>query len=156
MIAIKVLIRSVFMNGNILFPIIIAVVFVLFVTIVRSKRIKKADYDERQLLARNTAYKVAFFFLLIYCFVCGLLHIFDFKWADTTIQMFLGIIISFSLFIALCIIKDAFFSNSSKQNNYSVIFFSRTASCVFYISCRVSVPDKRFGKREKCQYSFCI
>lgn len=123
MIAIKVLIRSVFMNGNILFPIIITVVFVLFVTIVLSRRIKKADYDERQLLARNTAYKVSFFFLLIYCFVCGLLHIFDFKWADTTIQMFLGIIISFSLFIALCIIKDAFFSNSSKQNNYSVIFF---------------------------------
>lgn len=121
------------MNVNVLFPIIVAVVFVLFVAIVRSKRIKKANYDERQLLARNTAYTVSFFFLLIYCFVCGLLHIFDFKWADTAIQMFLGIIISFSLFIALCIIKDAYFSNSSKLNNYSVIsFFSYGIICILY------------------------
>ena len=33
------------MNVNVLFPIIVAVVFVLFVAIVRSKRIKKANYD---------------------------------------------------------------------------------------------------------------
>lgn len=111
------------MNINVIFPIILTVAIVVFVAIVRSKRVKKANYDERQLLARNTACKSSFFFLLIYCFTCGLLHLFDIHWANTAIQMFLGVILSFTLFIALCIIKDAYFSNSPKYNTYAVIFF---------------------------------
>ena len=111
------------MNINVVFPIILTIAIVVFVAIVRSKRVKKANYDERQLLARNTACKSSFFFLLIYCFTCGLLHLFDIHWANTAIQMFLGVILSFALFIALCIIKDAYFSNSPKHNTYAVIFF---------------------------------
>ncbi len=111
------------MSGNVLIPIIIVVVLILFVAIARFFRNKTANYDERQLLARNAAYKSSFFFLLIYCSACGLLHIFEVRWADTAIQMFLGVIISFLLFIALCIMKDAYFSNSTKRNVYSIIFF---------------------------------
>ena len=111
------------MLDNVLFPIIIAVVVVLFVAIARLFRNKKANYDERQLLARNAAYKGSFFFLLIYCFACGMLRLFDVKWADTAVQMFLGIILSFVLFIAICMIKDAYFSDSPKRNFYSVISF---------------------------------
>lgn len=111
------------MSGNILIPIIIVVVLILFVAIARFFRNKTANYDERQLLARNAAYKSSFFFLIIYCSACGLLHIFEVRWADTAIQMFLGVIISFLLFIALCIMKDAYFSNSTKRNVYSVLFF---------------------------------
>ena len=55
------------MNINVIFPIFFAVAIVVFVAIARSKRVKKANYDERQLLARNTACKNSFFFLLIYC-----------------------------------------------------------------------------------------
>ena len=88
------------MNINVIFPIIFAVSIVVFVAIANS-----------------------FFFLLIYCFTCGLLYLFDIHWANTAIQMFLGVILSFTLFIALCIIKDAYFSNSSKYNTYAVIFF---------------------------------
>ena len=111
------------MNINVIFPIFFAVAIVVFVAIARSKRVKKANYDERQLLARNTACKNSFFFLLIYCFTCGLLYLFDIHWANTAIQMFLGVILSFTLFIALCIIKDAYFSNLPKYNTNSVIFF---------------------------------
>jgi hypothetical protein len=111
------------MFDNVLFPIIICVVVVLFVVIVRLFRNKKNQYDERQLLARNAAYKVSFFFLLIYCSVCGLMQILDVKWADAAVQMFLGIILSFVLFIAVCMIKDAYFSDSPKRNTYSVLFF---------------------------------
>ena len=111
------------MFGNVLLPIIICAVAVLFVVIARLYRNKKANYDERQLLARNSAYKGSFFFLLLYCIACGLLHNYDVKWADTTVQMFLGVILSFVLFIALCMIKDAYFSDSPKRNIYSVIFF---------------------------------
>ena len=98
------------MNINVIFPIFFAVAIVVFLAIARSKRVKKANYDERQLLARNTACKNSFFFLLIYCFTCGLLYLFDIHWANTA-------------FIALCIIKDAYFSNSPKYNTYAVIFF---------------------------------
>ena len=111
------------MFDNILFPIIICVVVVLFVVIVRLFRNKKNQYDERQLLARNAAYKVSFFFLLIYCSVCGLMQILDVKWADAAVQMFLGVILSSVLFCALCVIKDAYFSNSPKRNTYSVLSF---------------------------------
>ena len=111
------------MFDNVLFPIIICVVVVLFVVIVRLFRNKKNQYDERQLLARNAAYKVSFFFLLIYCSVCGLMQILDVKWADAAVQMFLGVILSSVLFCALCVIKDAYFSNSPKRNTYSVLFF---------------------------------
>ncbi len=111
------------MFDKVIFPIIICVAMVFFVSIVRLYRNKKSNYDERQLLARNAAYKSSFFFLLIYCFACGLLKIFDIKWADTATQMFLGVILSFVLFIALCIIKDAYFSDSPKRNINSVFFF---------------------------------
>ena len=111
------------MFNNVLFPIIICVVVVLFVAIAHLYRNKKSNYDERQLLARNAAYKFSFFFLLVYCFFCGLLHIFDVQWSDTATQMLLGVILSFTLFIALCMIKDAYFSDTPKRNVYSVLFF---------------------------------
>ena len=124
------------MLDNVLFPIIIAVVVVLFVASACLFKNKKNQYDERQLLARNTAYKVSFFFLLIYCSVCGLMQILDVKWADTSIQMFLGIIISFALFLAISILKDAFFSNSQKRNMQSIISFfsSGIVSVMFFLS----------------------
>ena len=124
------------MLDNVLFPIIIAVVVVLFVAIACLFRNKKANYDERQLLARNAAYKGAFFFLMVYCLICGLLHIFNVKWAGTDVQMFLGIIISFALFLAISILKDAFFSNSQKRNMQSIISFfsSGIVSVMFFLS----------------------
>lgn len=111
------------MNENAIIPVAIVAALVIFVVIARSKNVKKAGYDERQLLARNTAYKVSFFFLLIYCFTCGLLHILNVNWAGIAVQMFLGIILSFTLFIALCIIRAAYFSSSPKKNLYAVLSF---------------------------------
>lgn len=137
------------MFDNVLFPIIIAVVVILFVAIARFFRNKKANYDERQLLARNAAYKGAFFFLIVYCFTCGLLRIFDVKWADTSIQMFLGIILSFVLFIAVCMIKDAYFSDSPKRNTYSVLFFFGFGLLYFInLMMRLSKGDVLFDNGE--------
>ena len=76
------------MFGKVLFPLIIAAVVVLFIVVARLYRNKKANYDERQLLARNAAYKGSFFFLLIYCFACGYRYMYDkgrlfFRFAQT-------------------------------------------------------------------------
>ena len=114
------------MFDNVLFPIIIAAaVVVLFAVAVIShtKRTQKAHYDERQLLARNTACKTLFFFLLFYCLVCGFLKLFNVFWAHIAVQMFLGVVLPLALFIALCIIKDAYFSGSQKNIINAVIFF---------------------------------
>ena len=112
------------MSGNVLIPIIALAVIVLIIIIVRLiNRKKEMNYDERQLLARNAAYKVSFIFLFIYCIVCGLLDNYDVKWADTAIQMCLGVYISLTIFVALCIIKEAYFTDSTKQNVYSIMFF---------------------------------
>ena len=138
-----------FMLDSVLFPIIIAVVVVLFVAIARLFGNKKANYDERQLLARNAAYKGSFFFLLIYCFACGMLKLFDVKWAETAVQMFLGIILSFVLFIAICMIKDAYFSDSPKRNFYSVIsFFWFGILYLIHLMMRLSKGEVLFDNGE--------
>lgn len=122
------------MLKNPVIPIIIVVAVVLFVVIARSIRNKKANYDERQLLARNTAYKSSFSFLLLYCIACGTLHLCNVNWAGIAVQMFLGAILSLALFIALCIIKDAYFSGSPKNNFYAVIsFFSFGLFSIYYL-----------------------
>ena len=124
------------MFDNVLVAIIICVFAVLFVAITCLYRNKKSNFDERQLLARNIAFKISFFFLMVYCLICGLLHIFNVKWAGTDVQMFLGIIISFALFLAISILKDAFFSNSQKRNMQSIISFfsSGIVSVMFFLS----------------------
>ena len=111
------------MLENPLVPAIIIVAVFLLIMIARIKKVRKAQYDERQLLARNAAFRYSFFFLLFYCFVCAVLQICKVIWAELAIQMFLGIILSLSLFVALCIIKDAYFSTSKKYNTNAVIFF---------------------------------
>ena len=111
------------MFDNVLVAIIICVFAVLFVAITCLYRNKKSNFDERQLLARNTAFRYSFFFLLFYCFACAVLQLCNVIWAPISIQMFLGIILSFAIFIALCIIKDAYFSTSKKYNTNAVIFF---------------------------------
>ena len=111
------------MFENPLVPAIIIVAVFVLIMIARIKKVRKAQYDERQLLARNAAFRYSFFFLLFYCFVCAVLQLCKVIWAELAIQMFLGIILSFAIFIALCIIKDAYFSTSKKYNTNAVIFF---------------------------------
>ena len=111
------------MNFSVLLPVIIAVAAILIVIIARLKNKNKASYDERQTLARYSAFRTSFIFLLFYCLICAALYILDIKWSNTAVQMFIGCILSFSLYIALCILKDAYFSDTLRRNVSSVIFF---------------------------------
>ncbi len=84
-------------------------VFVLIavITALRRKRGVKIEYDERQLIARNAAYKYSFFTLIIYCILCGMLDVLSINWAILSVQMFLGIFISVTVCVVICIYKDA-------------------------------------------------
>ena len=61
-----------------------------------------------------------------YCFIAlsaVFLKLFNVFWAHIAVQMFLGVVLPLALFIALCIIKDAYFSGSQKNIINAVIFF---------------------------------
>ncbi len=91
------------------------VLFVFLIIRVFNKNKTKTEYDERQILARNSAYKTSFFTLIGYMALIALLDSFDFKWAEFDIQIFLGIFLSVGVFVTICIFKDAYFSYNEKS-----------------------------------------
>lgn len=102
-------------------------VFVLIavITALRRKRGVKIEYDERQLIARNAAYKYSFFTLIIYCILCGMLDVLSINWAILSVQMFLGIFISVTVCVVICIYKDAYFGIEKNKNSiYYFVFLS--------------------------------
>ena len=91
------------------------VLFVYLYINVFKKNKKQNEYDERQILARNSAYKTSFFTLIGYMALIALLDSFDLKWAEVDIQIFLGILLSVGVFVTICIFKDAYFSYNEKS-----------------------------------------
>ena len=111
----------------------ISLAVIVILVIVESKKKSKDKFDERQLLARNAAYKYAFFTLLFYSIVCGGLSAGEVKWAESGAQMFIGVHLSFFIFCALCILLDAFFLPKSRTMN-SFLFCSFWFSIVAVIN----------------------
>lgn len=88
---------------------------------VKTRNNQKAQYDERQVLARNSAFKFAFFTILIYSAVCVCLDMLDVKWATLTTLLYIGIMVSITVFAIICITKDAY--NGYNQSSLSSIIF---------------------------------
>lgn len=82
------------------------VAFIIF--LVKTKDEINVKYDERQLIARNNAYKFSFFTLIGYCVLCGVLGTAEIKWATLCTQMFIGVVLSAMVFVILCVIKGAY------------------------------------------------
>lgn len=100
-------------------------VCIAIIAALRRKKGKKTEYDERQLIARNAAYKYSFFTLMFYCILCGMLDVLSINWAITSVQMYLGIFISVTVCVVICIFKDAYFGiEKSKNNIYYFVFLS--------------------------------
>lgn len=81
----------------------------IFRVLYKKKHGSNCQYDERQILARNSAYAGAFFTLVAYCMLCMFLSIFEFEWALVSVQMLIGILFSVMVFVIICIFKDAYF-----------------------------------------------
>lgn len=73
-------------------------------------RCKADSYDERQQLARGTAYKRAFFVLLFYIAVVSALSEMDISIFMSFGGMWLGVCISVLVFVITCIVHDAYMS----------------------------------------------
>ncbi|MGN1432745.1 MAG: hypothetical protein ACI4XI_03490 [Ruminococcus sp.] len=100
----------------------VVIIFLIIAIVLKCKNNNATEYDERQLIARNTAYKYSFFTLVFYCILCGMLDTFEIKWAETVIQMFLGMFISVTVFVVICIFKDAYFGIEKGKNNIRTFF----------------------------------
>lgn len=125
--------------------IICAVIFLIIAIALKFKNKKQTEYDERQLIARNTAYKYSFFTLMFYCIFCGMLDFAEVRWAETMIQMFLGMFISITVFVIICIFKDAYFGiETGRKNIYQFLAISIIiASLQIYSFISITV----FGKK---------
>lgn len=104
---------------------VVILIFLIIAIVLKCKNNHATEYDERQLISRNTAYKYSFFTLVYYCILCGMLETFEIKWAETVIQMFLGTFIAVTVFVVICIYKDAYFGiEKGKRNIYTFLFLA--------------------------------
>ena len=96
---------------------------------------KKPEYDERQETLRGRAYKAAYFTLLFYLILNGLVvKGFGLEWAENLTGSFIGLSISIGVFVIKCIKDDAYISLSEKPVTYLVLF-----SIVGFINLGVSI-----------------
>ena len=102
------------MSNNIRLILLGIAIIVLLITGFVIKKNERKNYDERQFTAQNAAYKTAFLVLVSYCWLCGCLNILDIRWATVEFQMFTGIMVSFTVFICISLIKDAAFTLKDK------------------------------------------
>lgn len=86
--------------------------------IAKNNRNQIREYDERQKAVRGVAYKYAYITLAAYV-ICNAVFtsVTDIKWADAFTEAFIGLCVSFLVFIILCIFKDAYLSLSERPKN---------------------------------------
>ena len=101
----------------------VVIIFLIIAIVLKCKNNNATEYDERQLIARNAAYKYAFSTLVCYCVLCGILDVAEIRWAETAIQMFLGMFLSVTVFVVICIFKDAYFGIEKGKNNIRTFLF---------------------------------
>ena len=131
--------KSIWLLGLIACSVVLAVIIIT--NVIKKHKNSKDEYDERQILARNIAYKCAFFTLLFYNLVCAVLSAAEIKWADTTAQIFIGICLSTFVFIALCIMRDAYFTQKRTMNSFLIFSFSMSIVALFNIISIVSSEE---------------
>lgn len=111
--------------------VVVIVITLIIAVVLRFRNNNTTSYDERQLIARNAAYKYAFSTLVCYCVLCGIIDVAEIRWAETAIQMFLGMFLSVTVFVVICIFKDAYFGIKKGKNNiYTFLYFSATITVV--------------------------
>lgn len=100
------------------------IVLIVFTLLNARNKNKKNDFDERQILARNSAYRSSFFTLLGYMALITLLDSIGLKWAEFGVQTILGILISTGVFCSICIFKDAYMSYNEKSMKSYILLFA--------------------------------
>lgn len=84
-----------------------AVLFILLRRRGAGKAAGGGAYDERQLVERGRAYKLAFFTLLLYNFAYACAEGLGFKWCKPPVGMLVGIFVGVTVFAVSAITRDA-------------------------------------------------
>lgn len=83
----------------------------------------KAQFDERQVVARGKAYRHAFFTLLFYLLAWGLFELATgMRLWDTYTGCFIGVFLSVTVFAVVAILNDAYFAVNERPATYLGIF----------------------------------
>jgi len=102
---------------------IIVFIVALVIGLIIKKKNGPAKYDERQELIRGRAFKAAFWVLIAYLCLNGLLQVgTGLEWADLMTSSFIGICLSLTVFVVICIMNDAYFAFNQKPKFYMILF----------------------------------
>lgn len=102
---------------------LVVIVAVVLVIILKKNKLFNTKYDERQQLARGKAFKAAFVTLFAYLCISGLFDfIFDIKWADYFVEVFIGICISATVFASISILNDAYLPLRESKKSWIILF----------------------------------
>ena len=100
-------------------------IIVFFVSLVIRKRkgTSEPKYDERQQLLRSRAYRSAFWVLVIYLCANGVYNLIaEAAWADAMTSSFIGVCLAITVFIVICINRDAYFPVNQRSRFYFGLF----------------------------------
>lgn len=107
---------------------IAAVVLVLFARKAHTDGCSRPRYDERQELARGRGYKYAFFTILVYEALYGVLRsAFGWSLLDDLTGSFVGIFAGIAVYACYAIWHDAYFALNEKRRYYIWLFAVITA-----------------------------
>ena len=108
----------------------------------KRKHKDQQEYDERQILARNSAYKWSFFSLVAYCILCVFMDLLELRWAEFSVQLLIGVLLSAVIFVGICIFKDAYFT---KKGNTITSFLVFSVIMAVVQTCMAVLPIFRDG-----------
>jgi len=97
-----------------------AIIFLLFFA--KHKGVFSKEYDERQIIGRGHAYKVAFFTLLAYNLVCAIIDSCGIKWCDPSVGLLIGLFVSVTVFAVTAITKDALHGIHTQSKSVISVF----------------------------------
>lgn len=122
---------------------ILAGLAVLFIAkFIFLKKWGPCKYDERQMLARGKAYRAAFWTLVVYLCLDGLLTLgSEVRWANVFVVYYIGIGLALEVYAVICILNDAYFPLKEKPGFYLTFF-----GVIIVWSAAVSLSDFLNGK----------
>lgn len=100
---------------------LLLVAIIVVAVLIMRKKCKPDQFDERQLLARNAAYKTSFSAVIIYITLCLFASVCEIEWAVTQIQMYTGLAIGVGTFVFVCLIKDAYFGYNNNNPTFFIV-----------------------------------
>lgn len=109
------------MTQHVIIPIIIIVVIAAFVVFLK-KKFGVNEYDERQEQIRGTAYKLAFFAVLIASAAYSIfIRFYERPLMQDGVSTMLAALFGVMVFAVVCIWKDAFFSIKNSPTSYILL-----------------------------------